>query len=113
MFKLFSIGFVVAMVLVVSTDSALARGRRFRRYYSYRPAPAATAATTPVAGSATATPANRPSTQANRQSTRRYSYAPSGNTYRSAPSYGSANRPRMSGTYGPQMWRADRKVLGY
>jgi len=106
MFKFISIGLVVATVLVAGADNAMARGRRFRRYYSYRPAPAATTATTPAAGSATPT-------QANRQSTRRYSYAPSGNSYRSTPSYGFDSRPQMRGTYGPQMWRADRKVLGY
>jgi len=123
MFKFLSIGLVVATVLVACTDNAVARGRRYRRYYSYRPAPAAKTTTTPAAGSATSTQANQPSTQANqpstqanRQSVRRYSYAPSGNSnrsYRSSPSYGSTSRPRMSGPYGPQMWRADRKVLGY
>jgi hypothetical protein len=96
MLKFFSIGLIVATVLVASTDNAIARGRRFRRSYSYRPVPAATTAASPST-----------STQANRQAVRRYSYAPSGSSYRSAQS------TRSGGSYGPQNWRADRKVMGY
>ncbi|HUY34697.1 MAG TPA: hypothetical protein VMV69_18270 [Pirellulales bacterium] len=109
MYRFLSIGLVVTAVFLASAGDAGARGCRFRRYYySYRPAPAAKVLS-PAAPAA--------STQANRQAVRRYSYVPNApsygaaRTYRAAPTYLAA--PAMRGTYGPQFWRADRKVLGY
>ncbi|HUY31976.1 MAG TPA: hypothetical protein VMV69_04285 [Pirellulales bacterium] len=92
------------------SSATMAQGqRRGYRHYSYRAAPAAKPApsTALKAAPAPSTARKAAPANANRQSVRRYSYAPSGSN-RSAPS-----RRGGGGTYGPDNWRADRKVLGY
>lgn len=94
---------VAAAVLALGTvESAKAGGRR-TRYYSY--------------GATGSTVTQRATSQAAQpRTTRRYSYGPTTSTgvrYSYAPAYG-LNRPFVGATqFGPNYWRADRKILGY
>lgn len=89
-----------ATLALLWADAAQAGGRR-TRYYSY----GGTAVT------------QRATSQAAQPSTvRRYSYGPAANSgvrYSYAPAYG--GRPFVMGAtdYGPNYWRADRKIMGY
>lgn len=95
MSKIFSVA-LFGLLICGTAQSAHAAGGR--RYY-YRSIPSDSAAI------------RQPAAQANRQSYRRYSVAPSGAATQGSTRAAPARMGRSA--YGPNYWRADRKILGY
>lgn len=95
MSKLFSVALFGLLICGTAQAASAAGGRR--NYY--RSVPSDSAAI------------RQPAAQANRQSYRRYSAAPSGATMRSSTRSVPSRMGRSP--YGPSYWRADRKILGY